>query len=143
MSLEDVVMHSITRSLRTAPADGTMPRPVAAEGSAAPSMLQELPGDADLDPDDALVRQHVKRPDRLRGEDAEARRARENREALGGMRSPRVSNLRASGHRAVGKKASRVLSAMLWKDDAVETAVISALGDKTKKNIKVLQRNRC
>ena len=84
------------------------------------------------DPDDDLVRQRVKRPVRLRGEDAESRRTRENREALGGMRNPRVSNMRVTGHNAIGKKAFKVLSRLILADGAIESAVMNALGDKTK-----------
>ena len=49
--------------------------------------------DVDANPDDDLIKQTLTRPVRLKEDDAQAQRTRENVAALGGMRNPRIAVL--------------------------------------------------
>ena len=53
---------------------------------------------SDIEANDDLVNQKVKRPIRLRGEQEHSDRQRANFDAIGGMRNPRLSNKRVPGH---------------------------------------------
>ena len=78
-------------------------------------MEQGLHHDVEHDADDDLMRQTVKRPTQLKGHSDEVRTM-ENKAAIGGMRYPRLSIGKVSGHKAVGKKAFKVISALILRD---------------------------
>ena len=82
--------------------------------------------DIDDDAEDDLVNQRVKRPIRLKGEDADTARRREHVAALGGMRNPRLSVQRVPKHRAVGKKAFKLISSELLMKPDIEASIFSA-----------------
>ena len=90
--------------------------------------------DVDIDPDDDLIKPALKRPIRLKNEDVQTRRAKSNREALGGMRNPRNALHRLPNHEAVGKRALRAMTETLNQDSAIQDLIFRALGDGTKKN---------
>ena len=86
----------------------------------------------DLGTDDDLISPRVARPVCLQGEDTEAIRRRENREAIGGMRNPRTSLARVRKHEAVGRIAFKAISQVLLSDTSAIDEVFNALGDRTK-----------
>ena len=90
--------------------------------------------DIDKGADDDLMNQRVKRPIRLKGDDADTARRKENQAAIGGMRNPRLSLKRVPNHKVVGKRAYTVIDKLVAADPSMETHVFRALGDGTKKN---------
>ena len=84
--------------------------------------------------DDDLMNQRVKRPIRLKGDDADTARRKENQAAIGGMRNPRLSVSRVPDHKVVGKRAYTVIDEFVAADASMGTLVFKALGDGTKMN---------
>ena len=84
--------------------------------------------------EDDLIKQRLKRPIRLRNEDAHTVRTQENRAALSAMRNPRHALHRLPKHQSVGKLALNAMTAVIVADTSIETAILAALGDATKRN---------
>ena len=82
--------------------------------------------------DDDLINQRVKQPVRLKGDDVETARRKENQAAIGGMRNPRLSTNRGGRHKTLGKMAFDIISHIVWHDAAIEQLVFQALGGHDK-----------
>ena len=78
-----------------------------------------------------MIRPRARRPHRLAGDAAHTEREQDNRDALSGMRNPRLSLKRVPGHLAIGAKVTQALEAIVTDDPRIIDNTMAAVGDSS------------
>ena len=94
-----------------------------------PDELHDSHHDLGRDADDDILRQGVKRPVRLKGEDIETTRRKGNKAAIGGMRNPRLAVKRLTRLQVTGRLISDILGSFIVEHPALVSYCTRALID--------------